>query len=105
MSSSGLSPEVQANLANQALHIHDDRSGLIIALNVVLPLIAIICVGLRLTARKMTRVKLSWDDYMVIMSMVVILVQVVINVFRTSFRPVISSHLILSLPDPCDYTD
>lgn len=96
-------PEQKANLANQMVHIKDNRGPELIALNVVLPLLAVIAVILRVIARRMTRMKLSWDDHVIFASLVclaptssalpscsftdlssfqfILLAQVVINVF------------------------
>ena len=68
-----MDPKTAASLKYQMENINDDRSHELIALNVVFPLIALIAVILRVVARRITHVKLLWDDYIIFLSMVCLL--------------------------------
>ncbi|KAI9681517.1 MAG: hypothetical protein M1817_002801 [Caeruleum heppii] len=82
---SDLTPEVQANLQYQLANIKDDRGPEIIAINIVLITLTIAAVAIRIAARKIVKVPLSWDDYVILFSMTMAIGLVINNFFLVHY--------------------
>ena len=68
---SGNSPaSIAANIHYQLTHLQDSRGWEVITLNVVMVTLSTIAVVLRLVARRVVSVPLSWDDFLIIFALV-----------------------------------
>ena len=67
----------EADIAYQKAHIRDNRRGDIIFSHAICISIAFLTVVLRFLSRRMGKVKIAWDDYMIVVAFVFALGEVI----------------------------